>query len=494
MPFGMQTCLDRWRCEFAEQTIENRMTEPVAMGAAASADCHPCMDHHRKKCDELGILRGEVAAAVEAGMMVNRGAESAIRLLPPNRHLGKLNAGTKAKWKISDNAGARPTMSRMRVLIYVQYLLGFGHLTRSCVIAKELAERGAEVVIASGGMPVPHLFEGGTARLHQLPPMRSADVQFDTFLDEYDNPVTDSWKARRRESLLSLFECFAPDVLVIESFPFGRRMVRFELLPLLEATQNRRPRPMVICSVRDIVQAKRKPGRVEETVDLLATYFDLVMVHGDPKIIRFDESFPLTDQIEGLLSYTGYVVPEIAAGTDEGRGEVIVSTGGGAFGAKLFDIAVAARRLSKLEGVPWRLLLGPNLARSTKMEIERLADSGVVVEPFRRDYRALLGNCDVSVSLGGYNTVTDVLATQTNAVVVSYSGIKETEQATRGRRLAELGLVAHINDYDLTPARLAQAVDVASAASRSTNVMPNLNGAANAAKLVLQTERASSAA
>ena len=75
MPFGMQTCLDRWRCEFAEQTIEDRMTEPVAMGAAAAANCHPCMDHHRTKCDELGILRGEVAAAVEAGMMVNRGAE-----------------------------------------------------------------------------------------------------------------------------------------------------------------------------------------------------------------------------------------------------------------------------------------------------------------------------------------------------------------------------------------------------------------------------------
>lgn len=37
------------------------------------------MDHHLAKCDELGIDRKEVAAAVKVGLMVNRGAENAIR-------------------------------------------------------------------------------------------------------------------------------------------------------------------------------------------------------------------------------------------------------------------------------------------------------------------------------------------------------------------------------------------------------------------------------
>jgi hypothetical protein len=37
------------------------------------------MDHHLAKCDELGIDREEVAAAVKVGFMVNRGAENAIR-------------------------------------------------------------------------------------------------------------------------------------------------------------------------------------------------------------------------------------------------------------------------------------------------------------------------------------------------------------------------------------------------------------------------------
>ncbi len=59
--------------------MDNRTKELVAMGAAAAANCHPCMDYHLAKCDELGIDRDEVTAAVRVGLMVNRGAENAIR-------------------------------------------------------------------------------------------------------------------------------------------------------------------------------------------------------------------------------------------------------------------------------------------------------------------------------------------------------------------------------------------------------------------------------
>lgn len=59
--------------------MDERAKELVAMGASAAANCHPCMDYHLAKCDELGIDRDEVTAAVKVGLMVNRGAEIAIR-------------------------------------------------------------------------------------------------------------------------------------------------------------------------------------------------------------------------------------------------------------------------------------------------------------------------------------------------------------------------------------------------------------------------------
>jgi AhpD family alkylhydroperoxidase len=59
--------------------MDERMKELVAMGAAAAANCHPCVDHHLAKCDDLGISREEVAEAVKVRFMVNHGAERAIR-------------------------------------------------------------------------------------------------------------------------------------------------------------------------------------------------------------------------------------------------------------------------------------------------------------------------------------------------------------------------------------------------------------------------------
>ena len=59
--------------------MDESMKELAAMGASAAANCHPCMDHHLAKCDELGIDRDEVLAAVRVGLMVNRGAEKATR-------------------------------------------------------------------------------------------------------------------------------------------------------------------------------------------------------------------------------------------------------------------------------------------------------------------------------------------------------------------------------------------------------------------------------
>ena len=59
--------------------MDEQIKELVAMGAAAAANCHPCMDYHLARCDELGIERAEVAAAVKVGLMVNRGAENRIR-------------------------------------------------------------------------------------------------------------------------------------------------------------------------------------------------------------------------------------------------------------------------------------------------------------------------------------------------------------------------------------------------------------------------------
>lgn len=54
--------------------MDERMKELIAIGASAAVNCHPCLAHHLAECDRLGIERAEVSAAVDVGLMVNRGA------------------------------------------------------------------------------------------------------------------------------------------------------------------------------------------------------------------------------------------------------------------------------------------------------------------------------------------------------------------------------------------------------------------------------------
>ena len=60
-----------------------------------------------------------------------------------------------------------------RVFFYVQHLLGIGHLRRAAVLARALAAGGFDVLLVSGGAPVP--LDTGRARRHQLPLHRLAN-------------------------------------------------------------------------------------------------------------------------------------------------------------------------------------------------------------------------------------------------------------------------------------------------------------------------------
>ncbi|MEE8543529.1 MAG: glycosyl transferase, partial [Gammaproteobacteria bacterium] len=119
-----------------------------------------------------------------------------------------------------------PTPRPVTALLYVQHLLGIGHLVRAGALARGLEAAGIRVVLVSGGMPVPVLNIGvGVSRFEQLPPVRAADETFKNLVDETGNSVDDAWRARRRERLLAIFHRERPDIVITELYPFGRRQM-----------------------------------------------------------------------------------------------------------------------------------------------------------------------------------------------------------------------------------------------------------------------------
>lgn len=374
-----------------------------------------------------------------------------------------------------------------RIFFYCQHLLGIGHLRRAATLARALAAAGHEVTLVSGGEEVPGLDVGG-ASLLQLDPVRAVDRYFKILVDSAGTVIDDAFKARRREALLAAFAERRPDLVLTEMFPFGRRQLRFELLPLLEAARAARPRPAIVSSVRDILVTPPKPERIEEMIGLIDGFYDAVLVHGDPDLIPFERTFPPAARIAGKLRYTGYVVdtkPPARGPGLPGDGEVVVSAGGGAVSEPLLEAAIAARGRSALANVTWRLLVGHNLPQDRFDRLRGLADAGTVVERARPDFTTLLANSRLSLSQGGYNTVMETLLFARRAVIVPYAGGLETEQTLRAKLLAERGLCVVVEESALTPERLVEAIDRALAMPEIPRArLFDVDGMAKAVRLV----------
>ncbi len=378
-------------------------------------------------------------------------------------------------------------MSSARVFFYVQHLLGIGHQRRGATLTRAMQEAGLDVTYVSGGHEVPNLELAG-ANFVQLPPVRAIDLYFKELVDENDRPIDDTWRKNRQAALMAAYRACKPDLIILELYPFGRRQMRFELLPLLDAARAQAHPPVVVSSVRDILAEPPKPERLVELLERIETYFDHVMVHGDEALVPFEQTFPHAADIAHKISYTGYVVDqrgETGGGDGLGCDEVLVSAGGGAVGDRLLRTAMEARSLTSLSTATWRVLVGTNVPEAEFLALAKIAEPGVIVERARGDFPALLMNCALSISQGGYNTVMESLHAGCAALIVPYAGGLETEQTLRASLLAERGLIDVLDEADLTAENLALGIEEAILGQGKRKAITiRIDGAAETARLI----------
>ena len=372
----------------------------------------------------------------------------------------------------------------LTVMWHVQHLLGIGHQRRAAAITRELCRQGMRVCYVTGGVAVNGL-DIATAEMVQLPPAKVADARFEYLMDETGRRVDEEWRGQRKRQLLDTFHLTRPDVLLIETFPFGRKMLSFELQPLLEAAWESHPRPLVVSSIRDILQPKPS-ARNQQIVDLIRRYFDVVLVHGDRQFVALSDSFSAAGAIESRVEYTGYVVePAPTSTTRRRRGrDVLISTGGGYGGEQLLRVALRSRRLLGADAPGWRCMVGDNLPEGLLQELRDLAPRGVTLERNRSDFPGLLAGAAVSVSQAGYNTVIEILAAGTPAVLVPFEEEDEIEQSIRARVLGERGMAQVLKPKELSPQVLLAAIESARELVPVETKPPDTNGAASSANII----------
>ena len=373
----------------------------------------------------------------------------------------------------------------MKIIQYCQNVLGVGHLFRGLEICRALSWH--EVILVTGGPPVETTLPSHVRQF--CLPILQMDTAFKGLISTEKDMALDQIKKVRKQKLLALFKEEKPDLFLVELFPFGRRAFRFELDPVVKWLRKRRSAPCaVFCSVRDILVEKKDYIKHEaKVVKILNRYFDQVLVHADPDLIKIRETFGPFDNISIPVKYTGYIAPQAPEeagerirrqmGMEDGEKLIVASAGGGNVGSPL--LAAALQAISRLQNGNCRLQVftGPFLDSRDFDDLRSMAPAGVQVERFTADFVSFLAAADLSVSMGGYNTTMNILSTGVPALLWPFA--TNREQRLRAQRLADRGLLTVLEDADLQADQLAALMDAKLSQPTRPEVGIDLNGVAN---------------
>lgn len=376
-------------------------------------------------------------------------------------------------------------------MIYCQHVLGIGHLYRTIEICRALA--GHDVILVTGGPRVVKRLPGNVREV-RLPELQM-DPRFRGLISTDPHATLERIKEERQQRLFTLFKKEAPDLFIVELYPFGRKAFRFELDPILEGIKKRRlPACGVVCSVRDFLVEKEKQEKHElRAIFTLNDYFDVVLVHSDPSLVKIEETFLRADEIKIPMVYTGFIAPKpesqsrTAVRKQLGMAAedkfIIASAGSGSVGSPLLEsVIMAFGRLGIKPSPKMRVYTGPFMSKSDVDRMKCLAVPEIVIEAFTPDFLSYLSAADLSISMAGYNTSMNILASKVPALVWPFS--ENQEQRLRAERFAELGAMRVLDDEDIHPQRMAAIMAQTLDSPPRMRADVDLDGAENTAKWV----------
>lgn len=349
----------------------------------------------------------------------------------------------------------------LSVLFHVNHLWGVGHFTRIAAIANAVAAGRGKATVISGNAPVFGRLDDAV-RLVALPALRAEDTSYAKLVNAQGFPATREIWDRRAALIAAALEEAAPDILVTETFPFGRRKLACEILPLIAAAKARGAK--IAASIRDLPTPPGDTKRLDECAARLAAHYDAVLVHGDPAITPLNEIWPGDIPVPTRL--TGYVASAAPPAAQHDRRGVIVSAGGGGDAAPLLHAALAAWTSGLLAEEPWTFVTGQHAPEGLHEAIAAAAPGRLGAEVLHTapDLPARIATSRLSISRGGYNTLVETIGGGTPAIIVPFAPPGEPEQAARAAAFAARGLIVHLPEDALTPASLADAAARALAA------------------------------
>jgi predicted glycosyltransferase len=192
--------------------------------------------------------------------------------------------------------------------------------------------------------------------------------------------------------------------------------------------------------------------------------YDRIFIYGTPEFFDPVSAYRFGRAAKDKTSFTGFIAdsphPPLSAATSNGNvKKVLLTIGGGEDGAEIVGtyiemLAAYGERLN----VETTAVLGPFMPESKRKAFTVQAqDLSLRVVEFVPELSGHLTEADLVISMGGYNTVVEILGAARKALIIPRIQPRK-EQLLRARRLFEMGLVSYISPEELSPERLYQSV------------------------------------
>jgi predicted glycosyltransferase len=349
-----------------------------------------------------------------------------------------------------------------RILVYCQSLVGIGHLSATLRVVEQLLPH-AEVDLIQGGLDTTRALEHPRFRNLRLPTLLH-DGETGGFVDPDHGRDPDTVWAER-DAAIAGFLRHPYDAIVVEFYPFGRRRFKPEIQGLFKAVRARAANAElpIFTMVREVL-VPRPEANERRMLETVRKHIHTVFVRGDPAVIAFGDTFSLAQELGDKLVHTGYIAPPAppsSATTATRKPQVLVSQGGGDVGRELLRAAIGAA--ARLPHLHFLLAAGSRTPPEALAALRAEATSGnVEVVPFLADFPARLAESALSISMGGDNTLMDVITSRTPALAYPYQA--NPEQGIRIGKFADKGLVHALGPDDLQAERLAARIQAALAA------------------------------
>ena len=360
-------------------------------------------------------------------------------------------------------------MSTYRILMYSHDTYGLGHIRRTMAIAQQLRRAEVNVLILTGS-PIAGRFDiPEQIDFVRIPGMikRSNDLYL---------PHTIKIEAQQalniRQSIIkATAKAFQPHLFIVDKAPLG---LKREIVPTLKwLKKQQEPVCRTVLGLRDIMddaESTIKDWRSKRIYDVLDKYYSEIWVYGHREMYDPIAEYRIPERVSDKMIFTGYIPrkPIINGGGNGNNAKpgnckgplVLVTTGGGGDGHKLLDTYL--RMLEARGGVTdFRTVIvsGPFMAKAERKEIAARAKLlGVKFYHFYRRMEQLMAAADVVVSMGGYNTVCEILSHRKVSLLVP----RETprlEQRIRAEVLKEHGLADFVGWSEMTPQLLGERLE-----------------------------------